>query len=487
MKKQTLVIALLLALASSSLGMAQEAPPSFKNMIAVGDSVTAGFQNLSLNHKGQQASYPALVARQVGTYHFLPLITEPGIPNELILVEPTFPPVVEPAPGPSGTRVFPTIIPQNIAVPGHSVMEALTTKPELPLDTLEDVILGVPALVIPQLGIPPLAQIEMAYALQPTFALFWLGSADALGAVLEADPSLVTPIEVFQQAYPQAIGALLLTGAKVVAANIPDLTYLPFLSEAELVAAVVGAPLEMIGPALGIEAGDWVTAYGLPLVPQILGGAIPGPLPPNVVLTAAEGQELRVKIATMNAIIGQVSSVLGFPVVDAHAAFAEIDQNGLQVGDVLITTSYMGGVLGLDGIHPTNTAHAFIANLHIQKMREVYGLPIPLVNLEAVAAADPLFPPNIGPQSAGTLLSMDQAAFSQLSEAVLPKAVRERRQGGFSSGDDPEMDEGSQPMAGFEGIFNSTFTAPAVQLDPGPISQPKSKAEREVKAGQRLQ
>ena len=90
--KRILILMTVLVVASGSLLFSQETPPSFKNMVAVGDSVTAGFQSFSLNLKGQQAAYPSLVARQVGTFLFLPLITEPGIPNELVLVDPGPPP-----------------------------------------------------------------------------------------------------------------------------------------------------------------------------------------------------------------------------------------------------------------------------------------------------------------------------------------------------------------------------------------------------------
>jgi hypothetical protein len=330
--------------------------------------------------------------------------------------------VIETAPGPPGTRRLPTILPQNLAVPGQTVQDALTIRPELPLDTLEDLILGVPGLLIPELGIPPLSQLEMAFALQPTFTIFWLGPNDVLGAVLEADTSLITPIEVFMEAYPTAVGMIQATGSSLIVANIPDVLVVPFLASAAELAAMIGLPLPLVGSMLGIEEGDFVTGFGLELVFAILTGEIFGPLPENVVLTAAEAAEIQNAVAAMNSFIAQLSSVMGFPVVDVHAAFQELNQNGLEVGDLTLNTEFLGGLFSLDGVHPTNTGQAFIANLFIDKMNEFYDLEIEEVDLVAVAESDPMVGENLvqSSEAVSSLMVIGQTDFERMRASLCP-------------------------------------------------------------------
>ena len=268
-------------------------------------------------------------------------------------------------------------------------MEALTVRPTLPLDSPEDAILGVPILVA-DVGIPPLSQIELAVALNPTFTIFWLGSNDTLGAVLGADPAAVTPFPVFQQAYQMAVGAILSTGSQMVIGNIPDVTITPFLTPAQTIAALLGAPLEVIGPVLGIGSGDFVTAPGVTLASAILTGQAPGPLPGNVVLTAEEASAITAATAQMNALIAGVGLNFNVPVVDVRALYQDLKQNGATVAGTQLTTDFLGGLFSLDGIHPTNTGQALIANEFIDTMNAFYGIPIPLVDVAAVLAEDPL-------------------------------------------------------------------------------------------------
>lgn len=389
MKKTTSLT--LIAVLNLSLVLAQNPPPSFVNTVAVGDSLTAGFKNGSLNEKGQVSSYAYLIAQQVGTYMFLPLIFSPGIPSELVLVKPGFPPVIEQSKETSKGRVFPLIVAQNLAVPGQNVAQALTQKPDTKFDGLDDLILGVPTLVIP-LGIPPLSQIELAFVLKPTFTIFWLGNNDVLGAALAGDPNRITPPDVFQKAFATAVGTILASGSKIIVANIPDVTQIPYLSSAEQLAVLAGAPLAVIGPLLGIKEGDLVTAPGLALAVSILAGKAKGPLPAGVVLTAEEVAAVRAAAAGANAFIAALGAKLNFPVVDIHALQNQLHKNGLEVGKIKLTTSFLGGIFSLDGIHLTNTGDAIVANAFIDKMNEFYGLKIPKVDLAKIIATDPLVP-----------------------------------------------------------------------------------------------
>ncbi|HEV2199894.1 MAG TPA: hypothetical protein VGR73_08730 [Bryobacteraceae bacterium] len=204
---------------------------SFSQFVVVGDSLSAGFQNGSLLDGQQVHGYANLVAQQAGANFPLPLIAPPGIPNVLELVSPGPPPVLTTAPGASPGRDDPFLQAFDLAVPGANVHDALFTAPSFPIDDLSDVVLGLPGL----LAFPPvsLTQVQWARALHPTTIVVWMGNNDALGAVLAANPALLTPVASFQSDYGSLMDQLSATGATLVVANIPDVTVVPFLTSAE--------------------------------------------------------------------------------------------------------------------------------------------------------------------------------------------------------------------------------------------------------------
>jgi hypothetical protein len=62
------------------------------------------------------------------------------------------------------------------------------------------------------------------------------------------------------------------------------------------------------------------------------------------------------------------------------------------VDGLRLTTDFLGGLFSLDGLHPTNTGYGIMANQFIQTMNEGFKTHIPLVNVQQIAATDPLLP-----------------------------------------------------------------------------------------------
>lgn len=62
----------------------------------------------------------------------------------------------------------------------------------------------------------------------------------------------------------------------------------------------------------------------------------------------------------------------------------------------LASLQYGGGFFSLDGLHPSNTGYAVLANLFIGAFDTKYGLTIPPVNIHAIYAADPYSAANFG-------------------------------------------------------------------------------------------
>ena len=376
-------------------------------LAVVGDSLSAGFQNGSLLDRQQRNGYAALVARQARTPLVQPLIAAPGIPNVLTLVSPGPPPIIVPALGVSTGRNDPFLPVTNLAVPGANLRDALSTRPNLPIDSLTDLVLGVPWLYF---GVSK-SQVEFAELYRPQTLIVWIGNNDALGAALSGDASRLTPLAQFQADYSQLLNRLAANRARLIVANIPDVTATPYLISAEDLAAQIGLPLAVIGPILGIRAGEYVTPSALPLIPGILANPSTGPLPPNVILDTAEVAQVRAAVNAYNAVIAAKVAEKSGVLVDINALINGVRTNGYPLGDGrILRTRFLGGLFSLDGVHPTNTGYAIIANEFIHRINQRYGANIPFVNVLAVANADPLVPGNfLAAPTSATMISEDAA------------------------------------------------------------------------------
>ena len=261
----------------------------------------------------------------------------------------------------------------NLAVPLQNVQDALTKRPTPSFTTITDVVLGLPGLLS---GISR-SQVEWAENLAPTTIFIWIGNNDALSVVFKADPSVLTPVAPFKAAYEDVTTRLAATGATLIVANIPDVTAIPFFVSAENVAAQTG-PLSVVGPILGIGPGDFVTADSFPLILARLADPTLGPLPGDVVLSAAE-----VVIATQ-------ARTTGAALVDIHDLLMRIQDKGFVAGGQRLTTDFLGGIFSLDGVHPTNTGYAIIANAFIKELNRGFAAGIPPVSVEQIQKVDPL-------------------------------------------------------------------------------------------------
>lgn len=383
--------------AFSSAARAQETRPNISippnvdlsRMVVVGDSLSAGFENDSLWDSQQVHGWASVLANQAQVPLILPLIASPGIPNHLELVSAAFPPIVAPVPGPASPgRDDPFVQATDLAVPDAVLQDALTTQPSLPIDDFTDLILGLPGLE----ANPPIAlsQLQWAQALHPSIVFAWIGNNDILGAATAANPSGATSLSSFSSNYNKMVNELTATGATLVVANIPDVTVSPFFTPASTIAEETGLPLFVLGPILGIGPGDYVLPAGIALIPGILANPSLGPLPSSDVLRFLQVLEVRALIDAYNLIIAAQAIEHGAVLVDIHSLADQLRSRGFEANGHHLTTAFLGGLFSLDGIHPTNTGYAVIANRFISTLNRARGTSIPLVNVSAVASVDPL-------------------------------------------------------------------------------------------------
>ena len=115
-------------------------------------------------------------------------------------------------------------------------------------------------------------------------------------------------------------------------------------------------------------------------------------------------------------IIAAKAEEVGAAFVDIHTFFNFIDFAGIVVGGQRITTDFLGGAISLDGIHPTNTGYALLANEFIKSMNAHFGAGIPPVSVRQVHKTDPLVFPAVGrpPSALGPIGSEDAQTLRDL-------------------------------------------------------------------------
>lgn len=357
--------------------------------IALGDSLTAGFSSGSLVETHQRNSYPALIARADGSASFeQPTVSEPGIPAELTLVSLTPGPIVAPKASQPGapTNLGLARPYNNLGIPGADSLDILATVTDGG---------GFHDLILRGHG----TALQQAAALHPAFITLWIGNNDALGAALQGraiEGTTLTPVAKFRDRYTQIVADVKAMGGTVVAANIPDVDTIPFVTTIhpyvvnpvtqEPVLDANGQTVPLIGPTGSLASNAYVLLSASSLlaqgigVPKALGGQ-GTPLPDSVVLDADEVGAIKDHVAGYNLAIQDLCSAAGIPVLDVNAIFRDIVTNGRNVGGVRLSADYLtGGIFSYDGVHPTELGYAVLANEWIAKINEG-GLNLPVVDL----------------------------------------------------------------------------------------------------------
>jgi len=139
-----------------------------------------------------------------------------------------------------------------------------------------------------------------------------------------------------------------------------------------------------------------VTPYAFPFI-------LAGLMPPDsdsvshvpIVIRKGTLSQIRAAVLAYNALIANEAAASGATLVDIYSLIKDLAANGAVVGGQKLTTDFMGGLFSLDGVHPTNTGYAIIANEFIKTMNRSLRAGIPPVSVEQVSKTDPLiFPAN---------------------------------------------------------------------------------------------
>ena len=370
----------------------------FSRFVVAGDSLSAGYQNSQLIESGQVHGYANVIATQAGVSLKLPLLPPPGYPQ--ISIEQNYAVVTGLTPIPRlNTR--PTL---DVAVPGFTVAALVGLPSSCPPDWTNPIAVMAAEILNPNCSNPGPTELEEAAALKPTTAILWIGSNDALFSLLFVDTP-PTDALTFRGLYSFASTTMAGASEHLVVANIPDVTLTAYLTSVPKLAAILNLSVDKVEKKLGLHLGDMVTPYAFPLI-QAMGRSLTA-LPDSdsqgpVVIRAATLATIRAAVVAYNLEIAQEAAASGATLVDIYSLINDLAANGVLVGGQTLTTDFMGGLFSLDGVHPTNTGYAIIANEFIKTMNSFLRTNIPLADVVKVSQHDPLiFPPIVQGASTG--------------------------------------------------------------------------------------
>jgi lysophospholipase L1-like esterase len=396
---------------------AKSGTADFSRYVAMGTSVSAGFESGGLVVHHQTHGFAYLFAQQAGTPNFtIPSVSADGIPPLLQVV--SLSPLIISNVG--RTVGAPTNFAQpyaysDMGIPGAFLIDAS--------DSSNYDVAGGGAGIHPDITMFNIIQrnrgniTDQVASLNPTFVSFEYGGNDALGPASLGGTIPPNDPTVFAFLLDQTLTEIQTKcpNAKLAIFTCPDVTSLPYFTTFPPVVLgpdgnpvlIGGAPIPLIGteggaPATGaplglsdlvlLSAGDSLAiGTGFPVGTfSYLTGA-PGngrPLPNSMVLSSLETIATSATIDAYNTAIATEASTRGFALVDLHALLEQGATTGFSYQGSIYTSAYVtGGLFSLDGVHPTDLSYGIICNAMIDAVDRTFGSSIPHVSLAQAATS----------------------------------------------------------------------------------------------------
>ena len=405
----------------------------FQHYVALGNSITAGYQAGGIRDATQRESYAVLLAKQMGTRFAYPSLAGRGCAPPIVNFQTqqrfghtTATPVT------SSTcdlrNASATDILNNVAVPGATVAD-LTAASTSATNTLTSLFLS------------GKTQVEKALEADPTFASIWIGNNDVLAAAVSGvlvptagvSPG-VTSQTNFEASYNAATEALLagapgLEGALVGVANV---TAIPILFPV-VVLQTSTAAFQGFDQAAGWNpaSGDPVKAAPMTidancaaapttLISFLLAGEIakfrndtnptgspvkdpatraghpahiacgvnplgfPAPVGEVFILTTAEQNTLADAVDGYNTFIEAEATALDWAYMNPNVLLDSLRTAGEvpTFPDLANATETFGIWFSLDGVHPSGLAHRALMNHLVDAINAKYGTSVNQISVE---------------------------------------------------------------------------------------------------------
>ena len=361
----------------------------FRTYVAIGNSITAGYQSGGITDSTQRESYAFYLAEQMGTQYEYQSLRAPGCVAPVADFQ-TQARYLGAAPGacaglvPAQRRTV-----NNVAVPGALIIDA-TNNNTASTNALTLLLSG------------GKSQVTRALEASPTFISVWLGNNDVLGAASTgltvagnpapgvASPG-ITSVATFTQRYQLMLDSLKqaprLRGGVLV--GVADVSNIPYLFEGAAlnnplvkgaIDAAVGRTVTVVNcptttkALIGIQIINLLRASpALPLsCAKITGQTVAGDV---FVVDSAERVALVDAVTAYNAYIEQQATAMNFAYVNPNTTLAAQRASGAVPAfpNLADPVNTFGPLFSLDGVHPRRGAHKLVANAIIAAVNAKYG------------------------------------------------------------------------------------------------------------------
>lgn len=395
----------------------------FSNYVAVGNSLTQGYQDGGLhNELGQQeSSYPAIIAGQMKlanpSLNFVqPTISGQGSAymhlvyrnGEIKVIKAYDEDITDNDPEAIHNDIAwetwgdTTKKYNNLGVSGIKLVNCLSggRNTTLSFNLLQNSLNPNGRFLNFGSETNPITYLDHVKASKATFFTNWLGNNDVLAwstaggddepVVNDAGISVpglflsqLSDLDEFRYKYDSILTAFTNMGAKGVCATLPDVTSIPYFNT---------VTLEAIGKDVWIKEGadtniirkattkDLLLLTASDQMAKGIGLTQSNPLPHTFALDENEIAIVQNRTNEINSAIRTLVNQHGFALADMNQFMKTLTNTGLTFDGVEFSPKYIeGGVFSLDGVHPNSKGYAIIANEFIRVINQFYGSNIPTV------------------------------------------------------------------------------------------------------------
>jgi lysophospholipase L1-like esterase len=370
----------------------------FARYVALGNSITAGYQSGGIDSTLQNDAYPVLLAAKAGARFDAPLITGPGCPRPNV-----GPLTAAPAP-PAGSPCFRATTPRivnNLAVPGETIGDLLNLPASPSVRQLHRLLIG------------DRTQLQAMEDADPTFVSVWIGNNDALNAAVTANPAALTPQALFAARVDSVAARIAAENpSDVMLIGVVDPNIVPLLQPgaffylAYTSALAAGQPSPFGRPVLpdcapGTAGGSRRVSFAVLGAPATQVPAISCDPTAPFVLTAEESQTISQRVTAFNASLQAAATAGGrtWTYVDPNTILAPFagDPARIRRCQGLATAATpaqiaaavqntcpsfspavgFGSLFSFDAVHPSPEAHRILANALATIINQKHGLSLP--------------------------------------------------------------------------------------------------------------
>jgi lysophospholipase L1-like esterase len=367
--------------------------PMFQRYVALGNSITSGYQSGGINDSTQSEAYPvALAAVMGGDPFYAPLLAAPGCPPPYTNV------FTGARVGPASTATTcllrttpaPPYV-SDVAVPGAYVIDLYTNGSGSNSNALTQLFLG------------GRTQVQAMADAKPTFVSVWIGNNDVLDALLDSanagDSALITPVATFQSEYQTVVNDVKATGAQAILIGVANVTEVPYASLGQTYFAVKNklVPGDSFPTTFTVGPNCAPSTFGgkgdSVLVPFPFGGALLAAAEAGISDTlyctereTVQPAQLRKLVATVtayNTFIQSAASAANWAYFDPNPTLDSLRANNAEVAPLPAfgspcSASPFGLAFSCDGFHPSGPTHLLIARHLAQAINAKYGSAIPM-------------------------------------------------------------------------------------------------------------